>query len=369
MRTAQDFDRMMMQRALTLAARARGQTSPNPMVGCVLVRGGQIVGEGFHEAPGKPHAEINALQDAGDAARGSTAYVTLEPCNHTGRTGPCSQALIEAGVTNVIFAMDDPNPQAAGGRKTLEAAGINVRSGVCEPDAKLLNRFWLHTLARKRPYFIGKSAMSLDGRTATTSGQSQWITGPHARRRGHEIRAEVDAILVGANTVLSDDPTLTARTGETVRFPLRVVLDSRGRTEPSAKLFNAAGKGSLLVTTERAPRSYIDVMQANRIDVAVVAADTDGHVDVTEAANALFEIGILSVLIEGGAGVLGSFLDADLIDELALFMAPKIIGGGRPAFGGRGVDALDDADRFFFGTPELVGTDFYFRGLRKEARV
>ena len=365
MRDALTKDQDYMNRALALAARARGRTAPNPMVGCVIVKDGVVVGEGFHEGPGLAHAEVNAILNAGDNARSATAYVTLEPCNHTGRTGPCAEALIEAGVSTVIYAMDDPNPTAAGGAMRLREAGIAVRSGVCEDAARALNHAWLHSLRFGRPYVVAKSAMSLDGRIATASGESKWITGEGARAIGHKIRAGADAIIAGAETIIADDPSLTARTGDTIHAPLRVVLDSTGRSSPGAKAFERSGKGAILATTDAAPQERLRAFREMGVEIVTLSADANGRVDPLNLLEALHERGALTVMIEGGGAVIGSFFDADLIDEVALFVAPKLIGGGRPAFGGVGVGALGDAGRFLFDAPQPAGPDLYYRGVRK----
>ena len=243
-------DQRFMQRAIKLAAHGAGVVAPNPLVGCVLVKDERIIGEGWHKGPGQPHAEVEAIVDAGDDAHGSTAYVPLEPCNHTGRTGPCSEALIEAGIAELVYAMEDPSPEASGGAQKLRAAGINVRSGVCEDLARHTNRAWLHGLKYQRPYVIAKAAMSLDGRIATRTGESQWITGNESRISSHHLRKYADAIIIGAGTMIADDPALTARIDDNIKYPLRVVLDSTGRTSPGAKAYERSGKGAVLAATK-----------------------------------------------------------------------------------------------------------------------
>ncbi len=361
---APENDIGFMTEALALAARAAGQTSPNPMVGCVLVRDGKVVGRGWHEAPGQAHAEVVALEDAGDGARGSTAYVTLEPCSHTGRTGPCTQALINAGVTDVVYALADPNPIAANGEEQLKAAGINIRSGVCEDAARDLNRGWLHSIKHRRPYVIGKSAMSLDGRISTSTGESKWITGEASRHRAHQLRKFSDAIIVGAETVIADDPALTARNGDDVRHPLRVVLDSTGRTPAGAKVYERTGHGALVMTTKNAPFRALEAYREIGAEPVILPSGSDGRPDPVDVLEALHERGIVNVLVEGGGAVLGAFFDRDLIDELHLFIAPKLIGGGKPAFGGHGIEDLSDADRFAFEDAERLGVDTFLRATR-----
>lgn len=360
-------ERSAMQRALELARRAIGETAPNPMVGCVLMKAPDVVvGQGWHKGPGTDHAETMALKEAGDAARGATAFVTLEPCNHTGRTGPCVEALIKAGVAEVVYAAADPNPIAAGGGETLRAAGVKVRSGLCEEEAKDLNRAWLHALKHLRPYVVAKSAMSLDGRIATAAGESKWITSPESRAAGHKLRMQADAVLVGAATVTADDPALTARTETGTRAPLRVVLDSTGRTSTGAKIYERSGNGALLATTARASSDRISAYSEMGVETLILPADLSGRPEITELLGALYERDVLHLMIEGGGEVLGGFFDADLIDELHLFIAPKLIGGGKPAFGGDGVGALSDSSRFDLTQMEPLGPDQHWRGRRKE---
>lgn len=355
-----------MQRACELARRASGQTAPNPMVGCVIMQGpGTMVGHGWHKGPGRDHAETMALKEAGDAARGATAFVTLEPCNHTGRTGPCSEALIEAGIAHVVYAVADPNPLAAGGAERLREAGINVSSGLCEREARSLIRAWVHAIKTKRPFVTGKTAMSLDGRTATTRGESQWITSEASRKFGHGMRREADAILVGANTVIADDPALTARMESTTHYPLRVVLDSTARTSPGAKVYEHNGKGALLVTTNNAPADRLAAFQEVNVDTLTLPANDNGRPALRALLKALYERDIHHLMIEGGGEVLGAFFDADLLDEIEIFIAPKLIGGGKPAFGGRGIESLSDNTRFTLTQLANTGRDQHWRATRR----
>ncbi len=360
-----------MDRAIALALRGAGLVSPNPMVGCVIVSDADaIVGEGWHEGPGAPHAEVGALADAGEKARGATAYVTLEPCNHHGRTGPCTEALIEAGVAEVIYAMDDPNPLAAGGADRLRTAGIKVYGGVGEESARHVNRAWLHFIANKRPYVVGKTAMTLDGRIATASGESQWITSEESRKAGHHLRAAADAIIAGAGTIIADDPALTARTDRGIDTPLRIVLDSTARTAPGAKVYERSDivgqGGALLATTDAAPASRLSAFKEMGVDILVLPADDAGRPDLHALLCALHARNIVSVLVEGGGEVLGGFFDADLLDEIDMFIAPKLFGGGKPAFGGDGVERLTEADRFSFQQMKTDGPDFRFKGVRRK---
>ena len=363
----ENIHRRHMDRALTLALRGAGLVAPNPLVGCLIVReGASIVGHGWHEGPGTPHAEVGALKEAGEKARGATAYVTLEPCNHHGRTGPCTEALIEAGVAEVVYAMGDPNPLAAGGAERLRSAGVKVRVGVGEDLARHINRAWLNFIEHERPFVVGKTAMTLDGRIATAGGESQWITGEESREAGHRLRHEAGAIIVGAGTVIADDPALTARTEHGTGYPLRVVLDSTGRTSPGAKVYERSGKGALLAATGAAPAARLSAFEEMGVEILVLPADERGRPDLHSLMSALYERDIVSVLVEGGGEVLGGFFDADLLDEMEMFVAPKLFGGGRPAFGGDGVDRLAEADRFDFQQIGSGGPDFRFKGVRRK---
>lgn len=328
-----DEDSRWLRRALELAEGGRRTVAPNPLVGCVLVdRAGTVVGQGCHVRAGEPHAEALALAAAGDRAAGATAYVTLEPCAHYGRTPPCADALLAAGVTRVVYAVADPHAVAAGGGARLRTAGVAVTAGVHEAAARRQNEVFLHTAATGRPFVICKVAVSLDGRTAAADGTSQWLTGAGARRRVHLLRAEVGAILVGSGTVLADDPRLTVRLdGEPppARQPLRVVLDRRGRT---------AGGG-------------------------YAVDDTAGHTlrlaapDVDAALAVLTDRGITSVLVEGGAEVLSAFLAAGRCDKLVVHVAPLLLGEkGRPAVLG-GPASMAEAGRWRLDAVDVTGDD------------
>lgn len=362
-----------MKRALELAARGRGRTSPNPMVGAVLVKDGRIVGEGFHPRAGAPHAEIYALQQAGEAARGATLYVTLEPCCHYGRTPPCTQALIAAGVAEVHMAMLDPNPRVAGkGKAELEAAGIRTVVGECEEEARQMNEAFVHWVTVGRPFVLVKFAMSLDGKIATRTGDARWISGPEARRRVHQLRNEVDAILVGAGTVIADNPCLTTRLEEEdVRHPLRVILDSRGRVPLTAQVFDPALPGHTLVaTTPAAPFTYQEELRARGVEVLVLPADEQGRVSLEALLDELGRREITSLLVEGGSTVLGSFFDRRLVNKVMAFIAPLIVGGqdAPSPVGGQGVSRLTDALRLERVAWEPVGNDLMLVGYPVEKR-
>jgi diaminohydroxyphosphoribosylaminopyrimidine deaminase / 5-amino-6-(5-phosphoribosylamino)uracil reductase len=324
-RQRDELERAAMARAVELAAHGLGSTSPNPVVGCVLLDAdGRTVGEGWHERAGGPHAEVVALRAAGTAARGATAVVTLEPCNHTGRTGPCSRALLDAGVRRVVYAVPDPHGVAAGGAATLVAANVEVVAGVGAAEAERVNAAWLHSVRTGRPYVTWKVAATLDGRTAAADGTSRWITGAEARAEVHLLRAQSDAVVTGVGTVLADDPQLAVRalptTGSslglvpaTVHQPLRVVLDAHGRTPPDARIRDHAAPTLVLTAAD-------------------VGAGPDGRgVDLDAVLALLHELQVRSVLLECGATLAGAFVDAGLVDRVVAYVAPALLGQGPAA--------------------------------------
>lgn len=316
-------DHGMMARALQLAERALWTTSPNPRVGCVLVRSGEIVGEGWHEKAGEPHAEVHALRAAGDKARGATAYVTLEPCSHHGRTPPCAAALIAAGVTRVVAAMTDPNPLVAGqGLALLQAAGIETACGLLENEARELNIGFVSRMTRGRPWLRLKTAASLDGKTALNNGISQWITGPEARRDGHRWRARACAILTGIGTVRDDDPQLSVRDVETTRQPLRVVVDSRLETPLTARILQG---GPVLIAGAVENSEKAAMLRSAGAEV-VILPNAAGKVDLKDLLEELGRRGINEVHAEAGFKLNGSLLREGLVDELLLYLAPCLIG-------------------------------------------
>ena len=357
-----------MARALELARAHLGETSPNPTVGAVIVKDGRIIAEGWHSGPGQPHAEVVALQAAGEAARGADMYVTLEPCDHYGRTPPCSLAIIQAGIARVFYATPDPNPQASGGAARMAAAGVAVYGGLGENEAREINRFFFHFIHTHRPYVIAKFATSLDGKIATRTGESQWITGPEARARGHDLRRQVDAILVGAGTVVADDPQLTARDRHGrpyPRQPLRVVLDSRGRVPPSARLFQPELPGHTLVATTAAMgQSHRAILESQGVEVVTLPADAHGRVALLALLHHLGRREITSLMVEGGGEVLGSFFEAGVVQEVWAFLAPLVIGGedAPGPIGGLGPARLAQATRLNSTTLEQVGKDWLLRG-------
>ncbi|HEY7184048.1 MAG TPA: bifunctional diaminohydroxyphosphoribosylaminopyrimidine deaminase/5-amino-6-(5-phosphoribosylamino)uracil reductase RibD [Blastocatellia bacterium] len=360
-----------MRRAFALARLAEGRTSPNPMVGAVIVRDGRVVGEGYHHRAGAPHAEIEALRDAGDFARGAAMYVTLEPCAHYGRTPPCSDAIIDAGVAEVYYAVSDPNPRVNGkAHAQFKAAGIAAHRGPCEDEARELNRPFFKHVTTGRPFVTAKFAMSLDGKIATRAGDSRWISNTAARRLAHELRNVTDAIIVGAGTVIADDPRLTTRLSPRplqpplqrppqgppqredgagpadIRHPLRIVADSRGRAPLTAGVFDPGLPGkTALATTDAAPGAHCAELTARGVEVWTLPADRLGRVSLPALLDEIGRRGMLTLLIEGGSELLGAFFDEKLVDRVWAFIAPLIIGGRNAPgpVGGRGVEALAQA--------------------------
>ena len=362
--------------ALGLAARGEGQTAPNPMVGAVLVRGGRVVGRGYHTRAGAPHAEAVALAQAGPRARGATLYVNLEPCCHFGRTPPCVDAILGAGVERVVASLEDPDPRVRGkGFRALRAAGTKVTVGPLAGDARRLNESFLKRVVAGRPFVTLKAGMSLDGRIATRTGESKWITSVAARAAARELRRQHEAVLVGVNTVLRDDPRLTAgtrgrsgngsglRAGASGGQPVRVVLDARLRTPPGARILADGAGPVMIVTLPRAPRARrLRLERAGALIVEVPGRD--GRVGLDGALRELGRRGISSVLVEGGSEVLGSVLDGRIGDRLVLFVAGRVLGGrgALPVFGGRGAARLRDAPRLRQVSVRAIGRDLRIDG-------
>ena len=317
-------DAQFMARALQLARRGLFTTDPNPRVGCVIVKDGLVVGTGWHERAGEPHAEIHALKTAGERARGATAYVTLEPCCHQGRTPPCTRALIEAGVARVVAAMADPNPQVAGkGMEALRQARIDVETGLMQTQAEALNPGFISRMRRGRPYVLAKLAVSLDGRTALAQGESRWITGTAARADVQALRARSSAIVTGIGSVLADDPSLNVREFDIGRQPLRVVVDSTLRMPATAKMLNLPG--STLVVTARQHAEAADRLLAAGAEVLYLPA-VDGRVDLPGLMGHLAAREVNELMVEAGARLCGALLAAGLIDEIVIYYAPHILG-------------------------------------------
>ncbi|MFG3256359.1 bifunctional diaminohydroxyphosphoribosylaminopyrimidine deaminase/5-amino-6-(5-phosphoribosylamino)uracil reductase RibD [Streptomyces sp. NPDC048172] len=351
-----------MRRALDLAARGLGATSPNPVVGCVILdRSGRTVGEGWHQRAGGPHAEIHALAEAGDDARGGTAVVTLEPCNHTGRTGPCAQALIEAGIARVVYAVADPNPTATGGARTLADAGVDVEGGLSADEAAAGNIAWLTSVLHHRPYVTWKYAATLDGRTAAADGSSRWITSEEARADVHRLRAESDAVLVGAGTARADDPHLAVRGVPGAVQPLRVVLDtnasavkrgSRVLDDAAPTLIAVAEDADADVSELESAGSGVEVVRLPRSD-----ARGGAGLDLRALLAALHARDVRSVLLEGGATLAGAFVAAHAIDRVIGYVAPVLLGAGPPALGDAGISTIAQALRLTVCETTRLGPD------------
>lgn len=356
-----------MQLALELAAKARGRTTPNPMVGAVIVKDGRVVGRGYHAQAGTPHAEVHALREAGESARGATAYVTLEPCSHYGRTPPCADALIQAGVKRVVAAMEDPNPLVAGnGLARLREAGILTEVGLCEEAAQQLNEVFIKFITTKKPFILFKTAMTLDGKIATVKGQSQWITGEQARRWVHYLRDSYDAIMVGIGTVLADDPALTTRLpGQVTRDPIRVIVDTQARTPLESKILNQESVApTMILVSEKAPQERVAALTQKGAKVILVPSGTDQRLELTAVVDRLGQAGITSVLLEGGGQLAGSCFKAKLVDKVCWFVAPKIVGGhSAPGpVGDLGIDHMDKAITVGRISPRQIGEDFMIEG-------
>ncbi|MGL5269562.1 MAG: bifunctional diaminohydroxyphosphoribosylaminopyrimidine deaminase/5-amino-6-(5-phosphoribosylamino)uracil reductase RibD [Selenomonadaceae bacterium] len=353
-----------MQQALQIAAYAAGRTSPNPLVGAVIVKDGRVVGQGWHRKAGTEHAEIHALRQAGELAAGATIYVTLEPCSHYGRTGPCSKALIDAGIQRVVIAMLDPNPLVAGkGVAMLKAAGIEVETGLLQAQAERLNEVFLKWIMTKMPFVVMKTAMTLDGKIATAAGNSKWISNEVSRRRVHELRDVYDGILVGIGTVLADDPALTTRLeSPSGKNPLRIVVDSRARTPLTARVVTDGQAETLIAVTAAAEAAKVEALRQAGVEVLVV---NDGQqVDLKQLFCLLGERGVCSIFVEGGARINYSLLKAGLVDKVYSFIAPKMVGGSSAPgpVGGDGVETLDQAFLLEDVETELLAGDILVSG-------
>ncbi len=350
-------DARWMRRALSLAARGRGKTSPNPPVGAVVVKEGRLVGQGWHRAAGLPHAEVEALRQAGEAARGATLYVTLEPCNHFGKTPPCTEVVLAAGVARVVFGQADPNPRVAGGGgERLAAAGLTVARSLAAECARF-NEAWTKWVRTGLPFVVLKGAVSLDGRIATASGDSKWLSCEASRRLAHRLRAGHDAILIGIGTALADDPRLTCRLARG-RNPLRVVVDSKLRLPPAARLLACPGK-TLVACAKGAPRKARAALEGAGAEVALLPPDAAGRVDLPSLLIELGRRGVVSLLIEGGSEVNAAALAAGLVNKLWVFVTPRLL-GGREALGlvgGAGAATVAQAFNLRFEQVRRVGCD------------
>lgn len=363
-------DTLFMKQALALAARGRGYTSPNPMVGAVVVQGGKVVGKGYHHAAGEPHAEVNAIDDAGVNARGATIYVTLEPCNHVGRTPPCTEKILTAGIRKVVVAMADPNPVVEGGGMAyLRQTGLEVESGICEAEARELNEVFIKYVTTQRPFVILKCAATLDGQIATRTGDSKWVTGELARQHVHVVRHHVDAIMVGVGTIRKDDPSLTTRLDHQDGCdPHRIVLDTHLSISSHARLFQQASPTKNYIAAGPLSNDKDLLKRKDAIQAAgAMILETplkDDRVDLKALMEILGDIGITSLLIEGGGQVIRSALSAGIVDKVMFFYAPKILGGndGVPICSGRGPDLMKDCTTLTDMRVERFGEDVLIEG-------
>jgi diaminohydroxyphosphoribosylaminopyrimidine deaminase/5-amino-6-(5-phosphoribosylamino)uracil reductase len=342
-----------MRRATALSARALGATAPNPVVGCVILdAAGEVAGEGWHRKAGGPHAEVHALRAAGDRARGGTALVTLEPCNHTGRTGPCAQALIEAGVARVVYAVADPNAQASGGAQTLRAAGVDVEGGLLADEAEAVNTAWLTSVRLGRPHVRWKYAATLDGRIAAADGSSRWISSPQSRADVHRLRAQSDAVVVGSGTLAADDPHLAVRGVEDAVQPLRVVVDTRARITAGARVLDDAAP-TLVAVGKDADTAHLPGVDVVRLPYAPGGTG----LDVSALLAELQARGVRSVLLEGGPTLAGAFVGAGAVDAVTAYLAPALLGAGPAALAGAGISTIAQALRLDVTDVDRLGPD------------
>jgi len=355
-----------MRRALELAAKAAGRTSPNPMVGAVIVKNGRVIAEGYHKKAGRPHGEIEALRKAGKRARGAQLFVNLEPCCHQGRTPPCTEAIIESGIKEVFVGMRDPNPLVAGkGIRRLKRAGIEVHSGLLKEECRQLNEVFVKYIETGMPFVTLKSALSLDGKIATSTGESQWITGPEARERVHRMRDQVDAILVGAGTILKDNPRLTTRLKKGKGSnPARVILDAKAEIPLKSKVFHRARRERVIYVTAHGTSAF----RINKLHKAGVHTyllpEKNSRISLKKLIKLLGQSGVTSILVEGGGGLNASALKEGIVDKVVLFLAPLIIGGESApgVVGGPGVKSLKQALNIKGLTVTPVGADWMVEG-------
>ncbi|HXE98473.1 MAG TPA: bifunctional diaminohydroxyphosphoribosylaminopyrimidine deaminase/5-amino-6-(5-phosphoribosylamino)uracil reductase RibD [Dongiaceae bacterium] len=350
-------DTKYMKRALTLAKKGLGKTHPNPAVGCVIVKNGSIIGEGWHKRAGGHHAEVHALEMAGALARGADVFVTLEPCSHTGKTPPCSEALIRAGVKRVIAGMSDPNPLVnGGGLRALQQAGIETLSGILEEECRAVNLPFIKHVTTGMPYVTYKCAMTLDGNIATITGESRWISCEESRKYVHRMRSRMDAVMVGIDTVIADNPQLTVRHVRG-KNPLRVIVDTRLRTPESVNVLNnQLSAKTIIATTESNPRVHLRYLKQGA--TVMVCDGLDGRVSMKDLLQKLGAMGVQSILLEGGSGLAGSMLQNGMIDELVFFIAPKVIGSnGFAPFKLLGITSMAQAIRLDFTNVSRSGSD------------
>lgn len=358
-----DLHLKMMRLALAEARKGVGKTAPNPAVGCVIVRDGEVVGRGWHKKAGAPHAEVHALAAAGEKAAGADAYVTLEPCSHFGKTPPCAKALIEAKVARVFVAMVDPNPLVSGrGIEMLREAGIAVEVGLLAEESRELNLPFIKWIQTRLPFVVLKSALTLDGKSATVSGDSKWVTSDRARREVHRLRGRLDAIMVGVGTVVKDDPLLTCRVPGG-KDPLRVIVDSTLRIPLHAAILDVQSKAKTVIATCSGDRAKMEALRARGVEV-LSCRETDGRVDLADLLAQLGKRGVQSVLLEGGSHLAGATLRAGLIDKCMIFLAPKLVGGaGMGLFAGEGAFLMAEAIALQEMRVRRVGVDLLVEGV------
>ncbi|MBA4536755.1 bifunctional diaminohydroxyphosphoribosylaminopyrimidine deaminase/5-amino-6-(5-phosphoribosylamino)uracil reductase RibD [Bacillus aquiflavi] len=355
-----------MKLALSLARAAEGQTSPNPLVGAVVVKNGNILGMGAHLRAGTPHAEVHAIRAAGVEASGSDLYVTLEPCSHHGKTPPCTELIIEAGIKRVIVATQDPNPLVAGkGIERLRSAGIEVEVGLCKGEADNMNKPFFHFIKTRQPFVTLKAGLSLDGKTAASSGDSKWITSSEARLDVHELRHKHDAILVGINTVLTDDPLLTTRLPRGGKNPNRIILDTQLRTPLNARIVEDRSAKTIIITGENIDTQKKYALKQKGVEVISLSSKTISLQDV------LFELGkknIMSLLVEGGGEVHASFIKEQVYQQIIFYVAPLLIGGKQsfPVIGGNGATVMKEAEKLTFISIEKIGSDLKITAIPRE---
>ncbi len=354
-----------MREALKLAESARGRTSPDPMVGAVIVKDGEIIATGYHAEQGTPHAEAWAIEKAGEKAKGATLYLNLEPCSHFGYNPPCADKIIKAGIKKVVAAMQDPNPLVSGkGFKDLREAGIEVEEGLLEDEAKRLNEVFIKWISTGRPFVILKTAMTLDGKIATAGEESRWITGPESRQYGHKLRAEVDAILVGIGTVLKDDPELNVRDiPPPYKNPLKIVLDEKAQIPLNARILQREPEKTIIIVTEQASKEKAEQIKQTGAEVILAKAE-GGLVDLKKLMELLGKRNITSLLIEGGARVNASALQEDIVDKVCFFIAPKIVGGEKALtpVEGEGIKKLSDSIKIKDIKVQQLGDDVLLEG-------
>lgn len=365
-----------MRQAIELALKAKGETSPNPMVGAVIIKEGKVIGEGYHKKAGTPHAEINALNAAGKNAKGGIMYVNLEPCCHQGRTPPCTKSLIKSGLKRVVVGMTDPNPLVLGkGIKELKEGGVQVSAGLLEKECKRLNEVYIKYITTGMPFVLLKVAMSLDGKIATSLRESKWITGKSSREQAHKLRDAVDAVMVGIGTILQDNPNLTvALKRKRGKNPIRIIVDSNLRIPIDAnvlKVFSHTSRSSkpeiIIATTKRADTKKLNSLMEKGIDVMITEDDSQ-RVNLLKLMYELGKLGITNLLIEGGSELNSSALKSGIVDKVIFFIAPRIIGGkdGIPAVGGRGIEKLEDSLNISEVTLDKIGSDIVVEGYLKK---